>query len=63
MSGPASMRLGDRQTLQNLPGGHTEKEIAKKMRLSPNTVHHHVKALYKHFDVSSRGELLARWVR
>lgn len=61
--GATSLSPRQRQTLQNLLGGHSEKEIAKKMRLSPNTVHHHVKALYKHFDVSSRGELLARWVR
>lgn len=61
--GAASLSPRQRQTLQNLLGGQSEKEIAKKMRLSPNTVHHHVKALYRHFDVSSRGELLARWVR
>jgi DNA-binding NarL/FixJ family response regulator len=51
------------QTLHALLAGHGDKQIARDLGLSPNTVHHHVKAIYKHFRVSSRGELLARWVR
>ena len=51
------------QTLQYLLSGHSEKEIAEIMLLSRNTVHHHVKALHRHFGVSSRSELLAKWVR
>jgi DNA-binding NarL/FixJ family response regulator len=52
-----------RQTLQLLLAGNSEKEVATEMRLSHNTVHHYVKALHRHFGVSSRSELLARWVR
>ena len=52
-----------RQTLQLLLAGNSEKEIAAQMGLSHNTVHHYVKALHRHFGVSSRSELLARWVR
>ena len=52
-----------RQTLQLLLGGNSEKEIAVQMGLSHNTVHHYVKAIHRHFRVSSRSELLARWVR
>jgi DNA-binding CsgD family transcriptional regulator len=52
-----------RQTLQLLLAGNSEKEIASQMCLSHNTVHHYVKALHRHFGVSSRSELLARWVR
>ena len=52
-----------RQTLQLLLAGNSEKEIATRMDLSPNTVHHYVKAIHRHFGVSSRSELLARWVR
>ncbi len=51
------------QTLQYLLAGRSEKEIADIMLLSRNTVHHHVKALHRHFGVSSRSELLAKWVR
>ena len=59
----ADLSPRQRQTLQFLLAGHSEKEIAEFMRLSRNTVHHHVKALHRHFDVSTRSELLARWVR
>jgi DNA-binding CsgD family transcriptional regulator len=52
-----------RQTLQLLLAGRSEKEIAELMQLSRNTVHHHVKALHRRFKVSSRSELLAKWVR
>ena len=51
-----------RQTLQHLLTGQSEKQIAATMQLSRNTVHHYVKALHRHFGVSSRSELLARWV-
>ena len=51
-----------RQTLELLLAGDSEKQIAAKLRLSQNTVHHYVKALYRHFHVSSRSELLSRWV-
>ena len=52
-----------RQVLECLLVGHSEKQIAEKLSLSPNTVHHHIKALHRHFGVSSRSELLARWVK
>ena len=51
------------QTLQRLLEGDSEKEIAARLQVSPHTVHVYVKALYKRFQVSSRGELLARFVR
>ena len=52
-----------RQTLQGLLAGEAEKQIAYRLNLSPHTVHVYVKGLYRHFGVSSRGELLARFVR
>ena len=48
-----------RQTLAWLARGSSEKQIAAGLSLSPHTVHDYVKALHKHFGVSSRGELLA----
>jgi DNA-binding NarL/FixJ family response regulator len=50
------------QTLRSLLGGDSEKQIAAKLRLSQHTVHVYVKALYKKYGVSTRAELLARWV-
>ena len=39
--------------------GLIEKEVAAELRISVNTVHHHVKAIYKTLSVSTRGELFA----
>jgi hypothetical protein len=50
------------QTLQYLLAGDSEKQIANRLRLSQHTVHVYVKALYRRHSVSSRGELLARFI-
>jgi DNA-binding CsgD family transcriptional regulator len=52
-----------RQTLDFLLAGNTEREVAGRMSISIHTVHDYVKALYVHFGVSSRGELMARWIQ
>ncbi|HVT88492.1 MAG TPA: helix-turn-helix transcriptional regulator [Tepidisphaeraceae bacterium] len=51
-----------RQTLDRLLGGDSEKQIAQHLGLSKHTVHVYVKAIYKGFGVSSRGELLAQFI-
>lgn len=51
-----------RQTLDGLLAGDSGKQIAHKLSLSRHTIHVYVKALYKGFGVSSRGELLARFI-
>lgn len=52
-----------RRTLARLVDGDSEKQIARRMHLSPHTVHDYVKELHKRFGVSSRGELLAAYHR
>ena len=52
-----------RQTLQLLLAGNAERDVAAHLGLSLNTVHHYVKQLYRHFGVSTRGQLLARWLQ
>jgi DNA-binding CsgD family transcriptional regulator len=47
------------QTLDRLLAGDSEKEIASRLGLGRTTVHDYVGALYHHFDVRSRGELMA----
>ena len=61
---PDTRELPPRQleVLTHLLTGKSEKQVAAEMRLSYNTLHHYVKALYRHFGVTSRVELLARWV-
>ena len=60
-SEPLSRR--QRQTLELLLSGDAEKQIAARLSISRHTVHVYVKSLYKRFGVSSRGELLAKWVQ
>jgi DNA-binding CsgD family transcriptional regulator len=43
-----------------LLSGNKEKNIARTLELSPHTVHNHVRAIFRLFDVHSRAELLAR---
>lgn len=64
LTSPSAMSLAPRarQTLELLFGGLSEKQIASILQLSHNTVHHYVKSIHRHFGVSSRSELLARWV-
>ena len=52
-----------RQTLSLLLEGCSEKQIASALSLSPRTIHDYVTMLYQHFQVSSRAELLAYFIR
>ena len=48
-----------RETLSCLLEGDSEKQIAARLALSPATTHQYVTALYRHFGVHSRAQLLA----
>jgi LuxR family transcriptional regulator, maltose regulon positive regulatory protein len=50
----------EREILRFLGGGLTEREIGGELYLSFNTVHSHVKSLYRKLGVSSRSEAVAR---
>jgi DNA-binding CsgD family transcriptional regulator len=52
-----------RQTLDALLEGDSEKQTALRLGLSVHTVHEYVTSLYRRFNVSSRAELLAHFVR
>jgi DNA-binding CsgD family transcriptional regulator len=51
-----------RPVLRQLLAGDAEKQVAHKLGLSAHTVHAYTKALYRTFNVNSRGELLAQFV-
>ena len=53
---PLPARLRD--VLTGLVQGEAEKQIARRLGLSPNTVNRHVQRLYRRLDVRSRGELM-----
>jgi DNA-binding CsgD family transcriptional regulator len=52
-----------RQTLDCLLEGDSEKQAALRLGISQLTIHEYVRGLYQHFGVSSRGELLAFFLR
>jgi DNA-binding CsgD family transcriptional regulator len=58
---PLSPRV--RQTLERLLQGDSEKQVARRLRLSTHTVHVYVKTLYRKMNVNSRSELLAKFIR
>ena len=49
-----------REVLHCLMHGFSEKQAARSLGISSNTVHCHVTAIYRHFAVCTRAELLAR---
>jgi DNA-binding CsgD family transcriptional regulator len=49
--------------LKCLLEGDSDKQIAARLELSSHTVNEYVKRVYAHFGVTTRTELLARWVR
>lgn len=60
---PAQLAPRAQETLQCLLEGDSEKQVAARLGLSQGTVHAYVKAIYRHFGVAARAELLARWIR
>jgi DNA-binding CsgD family transcriptional regulator len=52
-----------RETLSLLLDGRSEKEVARQLNLGVRTVHDYVTMLYTHFEVTSRAELLAYFIR
>lgn len=62
-AGPGALPPRVREALGRLLEGESEKQVAAGMGLSVPTVHQYVTALYRHYRVSSRAELLARVLR
>jgi DNA-binding CsgD family transcriptional regulator len=52
-----------RQVLECLLDGDSEKQAAARLGVGVRTVHEYVVAVYRHFGVSSRGELFACFLR
>jgi len=61
--GPDNLPPRLRQTLACLLEGDTEKQVAARLGVSHATAHQYVTALYRHFRVSSRAQLLAHIIR
>jgi DNA-binding CsgD family transcriptional regulator len=52
-----------RQVLGCLLEGDSDKQAAARLRVSRYTVNQYVKLIFTHFNVTTRGELLARWIK
>jgi len=52
-----------RQTLACLLEGDSEKQVASRLSVSQATAHQYVTALYRHFKVTSRAQLMAHAFR
>jgi DNA-binding CsgD family transcriptional regulator len=59
---PSAFSRRQREVLALLLDGLAEKDIASALKRSRATVHEHVLAVYRHYGVTSRAELLARFV-
>ena len=59
----ADLAPRQRQALACLLEGDSEKQVAARLGIGIATVHTYVKALYRHFRVAGRAELLAWFVR
>lgn len=61
--GPEKLSPRLRQTLACLLEGDSEKQVAARLGLSQATTHQYVTALYRHFKVRSRAQLLAHIIK
>jgi LuxR family maltose regulon positive regulatory protein len=57
---PEELSERELTVLRLLAGDLSEREIAAELYLSFNTVHSHVKSIYRKLGVSSRAEAVAR---
>ena len=60
---PPKLTRRQREVLEQVVHGRSNKEIAAKLSCAENTVEFHLTALYRKFDVTSRAELIARVLR
>jgi DNA-binding NarL/FixJ family response regulator len=62
---PSASQLSQqrRQVLECLLEGDSEKQVSARLGLTRQTVNQYVKAVYRHFRVHSRAQLMARWIR
>ncbi|RYD30585.1 MAG: LuxR family transcriptional regulator [Verrucomicrobiaceae bacterium] len=58
-------RLSPRQRIiiNQLVSGYSRKSIASELGVTENTIHGHARDIYRHFDVHSQAELVARFTR
>lgn len=58
--GALSLSVREREVLERIGDGATNREIANALHLSPHTVKEHTSALYRKLDVRNRAEAVQR---
>lgn len=60
----AAMRLSKRQAeiIAHVAEGHSTKEIADILQMSPKTVESHMQRLFDRYGVRTRAAIVARWM-
>jgi DNA-binding CsgD family transcriptional regulator len=58
----AGLSPRQRQVMWFLVAGYGRKQVAAQLGISEHTVNDYAKALHRHFGVSSRGELVAKFI-
>ena len=56
----AQLTRRERDVLERVAGGATNREIAAELNLSPHTVKEHTSAVYRKLDVRNRAEAVQR---
>lgn len=59
----SEMTPREREVFESMLGGHSVKEIARRIGVKEQTVSGYVKVIYRRLGVHSRGELMARYLR
>jgi DNA-binding CsgD family transcriptional regulator len=57
LSGPASLTPSERRIAELAAGGHSNREIATTLFVTPKTVEYHLRNAYRKLDIQTRGEL------
>jgi DNA-binding CsgD family transcriptional regulator len=57
LSGPESLTPSERRIAELAAGGHSNREIASTLFVTPKTVEYHLRNAYRKLDIQTRGEL------
>ena len=57
---PSALTSREREVLQGVAAGLSEKKLAGKLSVSPHTVHTHIKKIYRKLQVGSRAEAVLK---
>jgi DNA-binding CsgD family transcriptional regulator len=62
-SSPTELPPRVRRVLRCMLEGDSDKQIVARLGITRHTVNQYAKAIHRHFGVTTRAELLARWVK